>query len=91
MLDAVLIFVAGAMLLTPGVLTDLLGISLLIPWTRSLYRRCLIAWFKSRFTLHTAGWGDWSRPPDRSQVIDSYVIEQEPEKKPPGEKPREET
>lgn len=31
LLDAVLIFVAGALLLTPGVLTDALGISLLIP------------------------------------------------------------
>ena len=74
LLDAVLIFVAGALLLTPGVLTDLLGILLLIPWTRSYFRRRLVAWFKSRLTIHTSGFGSWPPPPGRSEVIDSYVI-----------------
>jgi len=35
LLDALLIFVAGIVLLTPGFLTDLAGISLLFPPTRS--------------------------------------------------------
>lgn len=63
LLDAVLIFVAGALLLTPGVLTDALGISLLIPWCRHHYRRRMVAWFKSRFTIRTAGTGAWNSPP----------------------------
>ena len=74
LLDAVLIFVAGALLLTPGVLTDLLGILLLIPWTRSYFRRRLVTWFKSRFTIHTSGLGSWPPPHGRSEVIDSHVI-----------------
>lgn len=75
LLDAVLIFVAGALLLTPGFLTDLLGILLLIPWTRTYFRRRLVAWFKSRFTIHTSGFGSWPPPPGRSEVIDSHVID----------------
>ncbi|NLF73117.1 MAG: FxsA family protein [Candidatus Anammoximicrobium sp.] len=74
LLDAALIFVAGALLLTPGILTDLLGFSLLIPWTRNHFRRRLVAWFKARFTVHPAGFGSWPAPPGRSEVIDSYVV-----------------
>lgn len=78
LLDGVLIFVAGALLLTPGILTDLFGISLLIPWCRNYYRRRLVAWFKSRFTIRTSGSGSWPAPQGRSEVVDSYVIGQEP-------------
>ena len=74
LLDAVLIFVAGALLLTPGILTDLLGILLLIPRTRTSFRRRLVAWFKSRFTIHASNFGSWPPPQGRSGVIDSYVI-----------------
>lgn len=77
LLDAVLIFVAGALLLTPGILTDALGISLLVPWCRAGYRRRLVAWFKSRFTIRTAGAGARNSPAERHEVIDSYVIGQE--------------
>lgn len=78
MLDAVLIFVAGALLVTPGIFTDAFGLSLLIPPCRAFYRRRLVAWFKSRFTVHanfssqgpSEGWG-------RSEVIDSQVITDE--------------
>ena len=78
LLDAVLIFCAGALLLTPGVLTDLFGLSLLIPPMRRFYRGRLIKWFKGRFHLRTV-------PPlhmGRSQVVDSYVVDRskEPEK-----------
>lgn len=38
MLDALLIFVAGLLLITPGLLTDLTGFSLLIPVTRGLIK-----------------------------------------------------
>jgi len=75
MLDAVMIFVAGALLLTPGVLTDIFGLSLLMPPCRAFYRRRLVRWFKTRFTIQTVNNGGWPSSSSRSQVIDSYVID----------------
>ncbi|RLB86658.1 MAG: membrane protein FxsA, partial [Deltaproteobacteria bacterium] len=45
MLDAMLIFVAGAVLLTPGFITDLAGILILIPRTRYWFKR----WLRKKF------------------------------------------
>ena len=39
MLDAMLIFAAGMVLLTPGFITDIMGLLLLIPETRSVFKR----------------------------------------------------
>jgi len=36
LMDGMAVLVGGAFLLTPGVLTDLVGFSLLIPWSRKL-------------------------------------------------------
>lgn len=47
MIDAVLILVAGIVLLTPGFLTDITGILLLIPWSRTLFKRWLRRQFDS--------------------------------------------
>lgn len=41
-LDGVLIILGGALLLTPGFLTDLVGLSLLAPPTRAVVRRVLV-------------------------------------------------
>lgn len=46
MLDALLILVAGIVLLTPGFLTDLAGLFLLIPRIRSLLK----VWIRRKFT-----------------------------------------
>jgi len=45
MLDAMLIFVAGIVLLTPGFITDIAGIMILIPKTRFYFKR----WLRHRF------------------------------------------
>ena len=71
-LDAAAIFVAGALLLTPGMLTDVAGIVLLIPFTRRRIRASAGRWLRSRFPLET--WTPRS-PPGRSKVVDSYVID----------------
>ena len=39
LMDALIIFIAGIVLLTPGFLTDTTGILLLIPGTRNLFKR----------------------------------------------------
>jgi UPF0716 protein FxsA len=77
LIDAAMILVAGALLLTPGILTDLFGFSLLFPLTRHLYRRWLVKRFKTRFSVQTTFRpGD---PQQESEVIDSYVVEHRPE------------
>jgi len=45
LLDALLILVAGVVLLTPGFITDISGILLLIPQTRDMFKR----WLRRRF------------------------------------------
>ncbi|HWO41127.1 MAG TPA: FxsA family protein [Candidatus Eisenbacteria bacterium] len=45
MIDGLLVFAAGVLLLTPGVLTDVLALWLLVPWTRTLFKR----WLRKRF------------------------------------------
>ncbi len=46
--DGALILVAGAFLLTPGILTDAGGFLLLIPVTRAPFRRILKSWLAKR-------------------------------------------
>ena len=45
MLDALLIFVAGLVLITPGFITDLAGIVILVPKTRFWFKR----WLRKKF------------------------------------------
>jgi UPF0716 protein FxsA len=45
LLDGFLIFIAGAVLITPGLLTDILGFAILFPLTRQGIRN----WIKNRF------------------------------------------
>lgn len=47
-LDGVLVIFGGALLLTPGFLTDILGLVLLIPPTRAVVRRVLVHRFADR-------------------------------------------
>jgi UPF0716 family protein affecting phage T7 exclusion len=42
------------LLLTPGILTDLAALGLLLPFSRRLVKTRLVAWFKSRWTLTTS-------------------------------------
>ena len=45
MLDAMLIFVAGIVLLTPGFITDMTGLALLVPKLRYWFKR----WLRKKF------------------------------------------
>jgi UPF0716 protein FxsA len=72
--DAAMIFFAGALMLTPGVLTDIFGISLLVPGCRVVYKRLLIARLKQRFGFQVFDSGQ-PNAPGRSQVIDTYVVD----------------
>mgnify|MGYP002626396652 FL=1 len=83
--DGVLILAAGLLLITPGVLTDVLGLALLIPPTRALIRVGLKQWLAGR--VQVASEGVWRRvePNDRrhdpgvveGEVFESRVLEDE--------------
>ena len=61
LVDALLIFVAGAMLITPGVLTDGAGLLILFPPTRRYFK----IWLRRRFDNAVArGSVRVYRPPD---------------------------
>jgi UPF0716 protein FxsA len=54
-LDGVLVIFGGALLLTPGFVTDVFGVSFLLPPTRAVIRRLLVRRFAGRVRV--------SRPP----------------------------
>jgi UPF0716 protein FxsA len=45
MIDGLLIFAGGILLLTPGVVTDIFALGLLVPFTRTTFKR----WLRKRF------------------------------------------
>jgi UPF0716 protein FxsA len=49
-IDGVLVIFGGALLLTPGFITDILGLVFLLPPTRAVLRRVLVARFVPRMT-----------------------------------------
>ena len=64
-IDGALIIVGGALLLTPGFLTDLLGLALLLPPTRAVLRRALLRRAGRRLVVHAFGAGPGgARGPD---------------------------
>lgn len=48
MVDGVLILIAGVMLITPGILTDITGLLLLLPVTRVFFREKTIKWLRKK-------------------------------------------
>ena len=48
LIEALLLLVGGALLITPGVLTDIVGFVLVLPWTRRLVREQVKLQFRKR-------------------------------------------
>ncbi|MFP5373117.1 MAG: FxsA family protein [Actinomycetes bacterium] len=57
MVDGALILLAGALLLTPGFLTDVVAVLLLLPPVRAALRSTAIAWLRRRAEFRTFGPG----------------------------------
>jgi UPF0716 protein FxsA len=80
MVDGLLILLAGAVLVTPGVLTDTIGFLLLVPPVRARVR----TWLKERFRLRYRV-VDMSGPPaDRREFIDVQATSPQDEKSESG-------
>jgi UPF0716 protein FxsA len=70
-LDGVLVIFGGALLLTPGFVTDVFGLSFLLPPTRAVIRRLLVRRVAGRFIV--------SRPPRaRGYDVDGTASEADP-------------
>ncbi|HWO46813.1 MAG TPA: FxsA family protein [Solirubrobacterales bacterium] len=64
--DGVLIVIGGTLLLTPGFITDIVGIFLLLPPTRAIARRVLKRMTIGRFAVVGVGGGGFGGPPPGS-------------------------
>ncbi|MFP6768381.1 MAG: FxsA family protein [Planctomycetaceae bacterium] len=82
LLDGVLILLAGTVLITPGLITDVFGLLLLVPPLRTIVGRGVVVWMKRHVEVRPVGgpFFDGS-PPYGSQPdhppIDSNVIDAE--------------
>lgn len=82
LVDGFLILLAGILLITPGVVTDFVGIAFLIPPIRALVKRGVKAWIRRNIQVRVAGFnsaGAWqyedgASPPRNDEIIDARVI-----------------
>ncbi|MDB4476751.1 FxsA family protein [Rhodopirellula sp.] len=61
--DGLMIVFAAALLLTPGLLTDALGFTLLLPQGREFIRRTLVKRYMQRFKVHFHAPDDFAQEP----------------------------
>ncbi len=89
-MDGALVIFGGALLLTPGFLSDILGLILLLPPTRAVVRKILLARFGSRILATAASgaqsrvFGFGTRPPrgprGHDDVVHSSATEVDPQR-----------
>jgi UPF0716 protein FxsA len=76
-LDGVLVIFGGALLLTPGFVTDIFGLIFLLPPTRVAVRGLLVRRFAGRLFIAVPG-AARRRPPGRDADVDSTATEVDP-------------
>ncbi|MGB0761533.1 MAG: FxsA family protein [Rubripirellula sp.] len=76
--DGLMIVFAAALLLTPGLLTDALGFTLLLPQGRELIRQTLLKRYMQRFKVHFHTPDDFAAEPLNRTTRDStFTIDAE--------------
>lgn len=53
LVDGVLVLIGGALLLTPGFFTDILGLLFILPFTRPLIKRLAVTWLQRKVSQGT--------------------------------------
>jgi UPF0716 protein FxsA len=77
--EGLLVLIAGAVLLTPGLLTDLAGFLLLVPPIRAVVGRRLSRAVRARIVIAGPGAVSGVGPERRTDVVDvDYRVEDEP-------------
>lgn len=75
-IDGLLILVAGALLLTPGFLTDTIGFLLLVPQSRALVRERIEASLKQKLTPGASRSAPARNTPQDVITVDAEVIDE---------------
>lgn len=75
-MDGMAVFTGGALLLTPGIITDVIGFSLLFPATRHAIQKRIMARLERRIQegwvqARVAGGEIWTRSPDSNPMSPS--------------------
>ncbi len=73
--DGVLIIFGGALLLTPGFISDFFGLLFLLPPTRALIRRVFLRQVMARITVSLAGARVPGGPPGGNGDVDGTAVE----------------
>ncbi len=78
--DGILIFLGGVLLVTPGIITDAAGLSMVLPPTRRLISAAVHRWFRreverGRIQMVTTEFGTRARPPGPVIDVEGEVIE----------------
>ncbi len=63
-IDGALVLVGGVLLITPGFITDALGLLMLLPPTRAMIRRLVVRNFRSRLMVRAVRFGPAGREYD---------------------------
>ena len=77
-LDGALIIAGGALLLTPGFVTDVVGLTFLLPPTRAVLRRLLVRRFAGRMIASATA----RRPGRRGYDVEGQATEVDPRRLP---------
>jgi len=89
-IDGLLIFVGGIMLITPGILTDIAGLSMVMPPTRRVIAGVVRAWFErqiatGRVQVYTPGYNGRPGGPTEVIEVEGEVVEIVPTRDIPGQ------
>jgi len=79
-IDGVLVIFGGALLLTPGFVTDIFGIAFLLPPTRAVLRRILVARFGARMMRGMGGGSLGRRGPRQEYDVEGTAHDVGPER-----------
>ena len=79
-IDGFLIFVGGLLLITPGILTDVAGLCMVMPLTRRVIARFVRAWFErqiaaGRVQVYASGYNTGGRGPGGVIDVEGEVVE----------------
>ncbi len=76
--NGAMILFAGALLLTPGFFTDIVGLSLLVPSVR----RAAFVWMRSKVKVKSFSMGEHPQPKPDDRVVDADFKDVTPDKQP---------